>query len=52
MCVTSYLYIKKGQGIMNKNLWSYKYNFETFEDNQDLKGINLKLVNSIFLQLI
>ena len=33
---------------MNKNNWSYKYNFETYEDNQDLKGIKLKLLNSIF----
>ena len=32
---------------MNKNNWSYKYNFETYEDNKDLRDIKLKLVNSI-----
>ena len=32
---------------MNKNNWSYEYNFETYEDNKDLQGIKLKLVNSI-----
>ena len=32
---------------MNKNNWGYKYNFETYEDNKDLAGIKLKLVNSI-----
>ena len=32
---------------MNKNNWGYKYNFETYEDNKDLSGIKLKLVNSI-----
>mgnify|MGYP003128538663 FL=1 len=32
---------------MNKNNWGYKYNFETYEDNKDLPGIKLKLVNSI-----
>jgi hypothetical protein len=32
---------------MNKNNWSYKYNFETYEDNKNLRGIKLKLVNSI-----
>ena len=32
---------------MNKNNWGYEYNFETYEDNKDLQGIKLKLVNSI-----
>ena len=32
---------------MNKNNWGYEYNFETYEDNKDLPGIKLKLVNSI-----
>jgi hypothetical protein len=32
---------------MNKNEWGYKYNFNTIEDNKDLPGIKLKLVNSI-----
>ena len=32
---------------MNKNNWGYKYNFEIYEDNKDLPGIKLKLVNSI-----
>jgi len=32
---------------MNKNKWGYKYNFNTIEDNNDLPGIKLKLVNSI-----
>ena len=32
---------------MNKNKWGYKYNFETYEDNEDLKGIKLKLYHSI-----
>ena len=32
---------------MNKNQWGYKYNFNTYEDNGDLPGIKLKLVNSI-----
>tara|TARA_R100000329_G_scaffold146757_1_gene133597 strand:+ start:863 stop:1126 length:264 start_codon:yes stop_codon:yes gene_type:complete len=32
---------------MNKNKWGYEYNFITYEDNKDLTGIKLKLVNSI-----
>ena len=32
---------------MNKNNWSYKYNFNTYEDNVELRCIKLKLVNSI-----
>ena len=32
---------------MNKNKWGYEYNFETYEDNEELLGIKLKFVNSI-----
>jgi len=32
---------------MNKNKWDYEFNFITYEDNKDLPGIKLKLVNSI-----